>query len=91
MGLMVGVELKGRVTPVLRGLMERSVMALPAGNTVLRFLPPLSITSEDIDQVTDALKEVLSSLEASPTVRTNKEGGRRRHSTAGELGSGELG
>lgn len=91
MGLMVGVELKGRVTPVLRGLMERSVMALPAGNTVLRFLPPLSITSEDIDQVTDALKEVLSSLEASPTVRSNKQGGRRRHSTAGELGSGESG
>jgi len=64
MGLIIGVELKGRVTPVLRGLMERGVMALPAGNTVLRFLPPLSITKEEIDQVVEAVGAVLGSREA---------------------------
>lgn len=79
MGLMIGVELKGRVTPVLRGLMERGVMALPAGNTVLRFLPPLSITREEVDQVAEALKEVLYSLEENSVVRTDK---------TAELGSG---
>ncbi len=64
MGLIIGVELKGRVTPVLRGLMERGVLALPAGSTVLRFLPPLSITGEEIDRVVAAVKDVLGSLEA---------------------------
>jgi len=70
MGLIIGVELKGRVTPVLRELMERGVMALPAGNTVLRFLPPLSISREEIDQVVEAVGAVLGSLEESSPVRS---------------------
>lgn len=53
MGLLIGVELKDKVTPVLRSLMERGVLALPAGNTVLRFLPPLVISREDIDIVVE--------------------------------------
>jgi acetylornithine/LysW-gamma-L-lysine aminotransferase len=72
MGLILGVEMKGRVTPILRGLMERGVMALPAGNTVLRFLPPLSISREEIDQVVAAVKEVLDALEESPAGRGNR-------------------
>ena len=32
--------------PYLEALMERGVLALPAGNTVLRFLPPLVIELE---------------------------------------------
>ena len=65
MGLIIGVELKSRVTPVLRGLMERGVLALPAGNTVLRFLPPLSISNSEIDQVVAATG---ASLDAARTV-----------------------
>ena len=72
MGLIIGVELKGRVTPVLRGLMERGVMALPAGNTVLRFLPPLSITREEIDQVVEAVEAELGSLEKSSLDRLGR-------------------
>ena len=72
MGLIIGVEMKSRVTPVLRGLMERGVMALPAGNTVLRFLPPLSISKEEIDQVVAAVKEVLVALGDSPAGRGNR-------------------
>jgi LysW-gamma-L-lysine/LysW-L-ornithine aminotransferase len=59
LGLMVGVELKEKVAPYLRGLMERSVIALAAGTTVLRFLPPLIITREEIDTVVTQLTEVL--------------------------------
>ncbi|MFQ5410443.1 MAG: aspartate aminotransferase family protein, partial [Anaerolineales bacterium] len=40
LGLMIGIELKTRVTPVLQELMGRGVLALPAGPTVLRLLPP---------------------------------------------------
>ena len=41
---MVGIELRGRVTPVLKNLQDRGVLALPAGFNVLRLLPPLIIT-----------------------------------------------
>jgi len=61
-GLLVGVELRQRVTPVLKALMERGVLALPAGPTVLRLLPPLVIEEADlatvVDAIGDALKEV---------------------------------
>jgi acetylornithine/LysW-gamma-L-lysine aminotransferase len=60
LGLMVGVELKEKVAPYLRGLMERGVIALAAGATVLRFLPPLIITEEEIDTVVTQLREVLA-------------------------------
>ncbi|MBI4770015.1 MAG: acetylornithine/succinylornithine family transaminase [Chloroflexi bacterium] len=59
LGLMVGIELKGKVTPVLQALMERGVLALPAGLTVLRFLPPLVITREELDVVVEAVREAL--------------------------------
>ncbi len=76
MGLIIGVELKSRVTPVLRGLMERGILALPAGNTVLRFLPPLSISRAEIDQVVAATRESLDALGENPsTGRSGPERG----------------
>ena len=39
-GLMIGMELRGKVAPVLKDLQARGVLALPAGRTVLRLLPP---------------------------------------------------
>jgi acetylornithine/LysW-gamma-L-lysine aminotransferase len=59
LGLMLGVECKGKVAPFLRSLMERGILALPAGDTVLRFLPPLVITEEEIDRVVAETAQVL--------------------------------
>jgi acetylornithine/LysW-gamma-L-lysine aminotransferase len=59
LGLMLGMELKEKVAPYLRGLMERGVITLAAGTTVLRFLPPLIIPIEDIDTVVAQVTEVL--------------------------------
>jgi acetylornithine/LysW-gamma-L-lysine aminotransferase len=56
---MVGVECRTKVQPYLEALMERGVLALPAGSTVLRFLPPLVIELEDLDRVAEAVAEVL--------------------------------
>ena len=39
--------------------MEHGVLALPAGLTVIRFLPPLVITREQVDQVVAALSRAL--------------------------------
>lgn len=60
LGLMIGVDLRQRVTPYLKALMDRGIMALPAGSTVLRLLPPLVITAEQLDAVCDAVEEVLT-------------------------------
>ena len=58
-GLMIGVQLKQRVTPFLQRLQARGVLALPAGKTVLRLLPPLVISAEDWDQVSSTVVDVL--------------------------------
>ncbi|NLF52416.1 MAG: aspartate aminotransferase family protein [Leptolinea sp.] len=64
-GLMVGVELKQKVTPFLQKLMDKGVMALPAGLTVMRFLPPLVIEKSDLEIVVTAVRDVLTdSLES---------------------------
>jgi acetylornithine/LysW-gamma-L-lysine aminotransferase len=59
LGLMVGMELKEKGQPYLVKLMERGVLAMPAGATVLRFLPPLTISHEELDLVAAAVIEVL--------------------------------
>lgn len=59
-GLMIGVELKERVTPALRALQDHGVLALPAGNLALRFLPPLIWEETQVEEAVSALAEVLA-------------------------------
>jgi acetylornithine/succinyldiaminopimelate/putrescine aminotransferase len=59
LGLMIGIELKTRVTPYLEALLERGILALPAGATVLRLLPPLNTPLSDLDEALDVLAELL--------------------------------
>jgi acetylornithine/LysW-gamma-L-lysine aminotransferase len=59
-GLMVGIALKTRVRPYLEALVDEGVLALPAGLSVLRLLPPLTITDDQIDRVVEAIGAVLS-------------------------------
>ncbi len=65
LGLMVGVELRTKVAPFLQALAEEGVLALPAGLTVIRFLPPLTITQDELEQVAQALERVLRRLHPS--------------------------
>lgn len=60
LGLMIGVELKEKAGPFVQRLMEKGVIALLAGATVIRFLPPLVITREEIDSTIQAFEEVLT-------------------------------
>jgi acetylornithine/LysW-gamma-L-lysine aminotransferase len=59
-GLMIGIELKEKATPYLMSLMEEGVLALSAGPTVIRLLPPLVISREEIDVVVGKLLKVLA-------------------------------
>ena len=60
LGLMIGIELKEKAGPYVQKLMEQRVIALLAGATVIRLLPPLVISKEEIDKVVSALKDILS-------------------------------
>lgn len=59
-GLLIGMELNRRVQPYLEALCERGILALPAGPNVLRLLPPLVITEEQLKHVLDIIEELLS-------------------------------
>ena len=60
-GLLVGIEVKRGANRVLRDLaIDQQVLALPAGRTVVRFLPPLVVEQSHADRVVDAVTEVLS-------------------------------
>jgi acetylornithine/LysW-gamma-L-lysine aminotransferase len=64
LGLMIGIELRTRARPYLEALIEQGVLALPAGPTVLRLLPPLVIGYEDLDAVVAAIAKVLPAAPA---------------------------
>lgn len=56
LGLMIAVELRSKVAPVLKRLMlEHRVIALPAGPTILRLLPPLILSEDEMTLGVDAI------------------------------------
>ena len=60
-GLMVGIEVKRGANRLLRDLaLNHQVLALPAGRTVLRLLPPLVVDEQECDAVVDAIEAVVS-------------------------------
>jgi acetylornithine/LysW-gamma-L-lysine aminotransferase len=59
-GLMIGIELKEKVAPYIKELQDKKIIALNAGMTVIRLLPPLVISYAQIDHLVDVLTEVLT-------------------------------
>ena len=59
-GLMIGVELKFEVKDILMNLIKEGVLMLYSGRNILRILPPLVITKEDITKVLETLDKVLT-------------------------------
>ncbi|HKW78591.1 MAG TPA: aminotransferase class III-fold pyridoxal phosphate-dependent enzyme, partial [Candidatus Limnocylindria bacterium] len=60
LGLLVGIELKENAGPTIKALQEAGVLTLGAGPTVVRYLPPLVITADQIDRVIAATAKVLA-------------------------------
>ncbi len=56
---MAGVELRRNPGPVLRCLQERRILAIKAGVTVVRLLPPYMVTPEDLGVAVDGLRECI--------------------------------
>lgn len=61
-GLMIGVVLDRSAAPLLSALREKGLIALVAGETVLRLLPPLIITKADADEAVSIIRSVFESL-----------------------------
>lgn len=61
-GLMQGLAVEGRpVGEIITKALENGLIILSAGNNVLRFVPPLIITQEHIDEMIEKLKKSFES------------------------------
>ena len=61
LGLMIAVELKKKSQPYIQKLQdEHKIITMIAGPTVIRIVPPLIVSREEIDQAVEALEQVLS-------------------------------
>lgn len=67
-GLMIGVELKFEVKDILMNLIKEGVLMLYSGRNILRILPPLVISKEDITKVLETLDRVLTKEEQKNNV-----------------------
>jgi LysW-gamma-L-lysine/LysW-L-ornithine aminotransferase len=63
LGLMLGMELRFDVYGVLKKALDRGVLVIDAGRTVVRLLPPLVINKPQIDRAITALDEALEEEE----------------------------
>lgn len=58
-GLMIGIECSGEVQPLITALREKGLLVLSAGPNVLRLLPPLTVSVEEIDMALDIISTTL--------------------------------
>ncbi len=58
-GLMVGIECNQAVSSVVKELINQGVLILNASPNVLRLLPPLIVTYDEIDEVVGLIKQAL--------------------------------
>jgi len=63
-GLIWGIELDRPAAQLVAALRKRHTLACIAGPNVLRFLPPLVISDDQIHQVADQLNEAMMEVEA---------------------------
>jgi len=66
MGLMVGVALKTDGAPVMRAMAQKGVLVNAAALTVIRMVPPLIITKEELARAVEVLTEVLDEHQNEP-------------------------
>ncbi|MCR5283924.1 MAG: aspartate aminotransferase family protein [Lachnospiraceae bacterium] len=59
-GLMQGLEFSEPVAPVLAKCLENGLILINAGANIIRFVPPLVITEQDVDEMMRILEDALS-------------------------------
>ena len=61
-GLMIGIELSMEGTPVVEACLQRRLLINCTHNTVLRLLPAMTLTAQQVDEGCDILAEALHSV-----------------------------
>ncbi|WP_243524243.1 acetylornithine transaminase [Bacillus pseudomycoides] len=64
-GLMIGVVCQHDVTSIIEQLEKEGLLVLQAGTNVLRLLPPLIVTNEEINEAINIMKRVICSQKSS--------------------------
>lgn len=59
LGLMIGIVIDGDAAAVVKAAREKGLVVLTAGEGVLRLLPPLIVSEQEIDQAVGILHEVI--------------------------------
>lgn len=58
-GLMIGLVVDGEAKPIVQALQDQGLLALTAGPNVVRFLPPLVLKQEDLEEAVDMISDAL--------------------------------
>lgn len=58
-GLIQGLEFNGPVNSIIAKLLENGLITFAAGANVIRFIPPLIVNKEQVDEMISILKKVL--------------------------------
>ena len=63
LGMMIGIETSDSLSKIVEAARQKGLIILTAGENVIRLLPPLTISREEIQQGIAVLKEVFSELD----------------------------
>ena len=63
LGMMIGIETSASLSRIVEAARQKGLIILTAGENVIRLLPPLTISREEIQQGIAILKEVFSELD----------------------------
>lgn len=58
MGLMIGMELLENVTPYVKKMQDFGLLTIPTAHNTIRFLPPITFTEQNADDVVEILLAV---------------------------------
>jgi acetylornithine aminotransferase len=65
-GLINGMELKPDIeltaADVVKAAMAKGLLLVPAGPKVIRFVPPLIVSAEEVDQAVQTLEDAIATL-----------------------------
>ena len=63
LGMMIGIETSASLSRIVEAARQKGLIILTAGENVIRLLPPLTISREEIQQGIAVLKEVFSEID----------------------------
>lgn len=60
LGLWIGIELNEQITPYLKIMQDKGLLAASSSSNTIRFLPPININKKEVDEALKIIKEVFS-------------------------------